>query len=53
MTLTDASKAPPGQRAGGDGPPFLMALPALLLFALFALVRFSGFSRMRSQQAGM
>lgn len=43
MTLSNASKAPPRRRAGrsrarGEGPPFLMALPALLLFGLFALV---------------
>lgn len=37
MSGASASKAPPhASRAGG--PPFLMALPALLLFALFALV---------------
>lgn len=37
MSASTASKAP-SARSGADGPPFLMALPALLLFALFALV---------------
>ncbi len=36
MSTARAVKAPPRNRT--DGPPFLMALPALLLFALFALV---------------